>query len=153
MVTVPHPPNFKKYGVPSYAVAWVPPSQSSGHLLAIAGGGGEGSSGIPNAVLLSHFDLQSNSLSDQPVSIYLSTYLFQFHFCYIMILLIQLGFIIHYYWCANKFSLVFYFCHYCTVMFIFHKFQISVCFCLHFCHHSLGLMLNLRYILERRMLF
>ncbi|KAI9079819.1 hypothetical protein K1719_038229 [Acacia pycnantha] len=87
------PPNFKKYGVPAYSVAWIPPNviksvlnqttgessdnadnstpqppeQSGEHYLAIAGGGGEGSSGIPNAVLLAHFDVASNSLSDQPV--------------------------------------------------------------------------------------
>lgn len=39
--------------------------------VALAGGGGEGRSGIPNAVLLAHFDFSSNSLSDQPVSIIL----------------------------------------------------------------------------------
>ncbi|XP_028797306.1 SEC12-like protein 2 [Neltuma alba] len=87
------PPNLKKYGVPSYSVAWIPPNviksvlnQTTGeasnnaessmplppeqfgeHFLAITGGGGEGSSGIPNAVLLAHFDVASNSLSDQPV--------------------------------------------------------------------------------------
>lgn len=90
---VADPPNFKKYGVPSYSVAWIPPNviksvlnqttveasdnadsstpqppeQSGEHYLAITGGGGEGSSGIPNAVLLAHFDVASNSLSDQPV--------------------------------------------------------------------------------------
>ncbi|KAK4263961.1 hypothetical protein QN277_029307 [Acacia crassicarpa] len=90
---VADPPNLKKYGVPAYSVAWIPPNviksglnqttgessdnadsstpqppeQSGEHYLAIAGGGGEGSSGIPNAVLLAHFDDASNSLSDQPV--------------------------------------------------------------------------------------
>ncbi|XP_054793608.1 SEC12-like protein 2 [Prosopis cineraria] len=90
---VADPPNFKKYGVPSYSVAWIPPNviksvlnqtigeapdnannptpqppESSGeHYLAITGGGGEGSSGIPNAVLFANFDVASNSLSDQPV--------------------------------------------------------------------------------------
>ncbi|XP_028758131.1 SEC12-like protein 2 [Neltuma alba] len=87
------PPNLKKYGVPSYSVAWIPPNviksvanqtigeasdntdssppqppeQFGEHCLAITGGGGEGSSGIPNAVLLAHFDVASNSLSDQLV--------------------------------------------------------------------------------------
>ncbi|XP_030529257.1 SEC12-like protein 2 [Rhodamnia argentea] len=36
--------------------------------LVLAGGGGEGSSGIPNAVLLSEFDFASGSLSQQPVA-------------------------------------------------------------------------------------
>ncbi|KAJ1385090.1 WD40/YVTN repeat-like-containing domain superfamily [Sesbania bispinosa] len=38
-----------------------------GNCLVFAGGGGEGRSGIPNTVLLAHFDVASNSLSDQPV--------------------------------------------------------------------------------------
>ncbi|KAF5442294.1 hypothetical protein F2P56_034967, partial [Juglans regia] len=33
-----------------------------------AGGGGEGRSGIPNAVVLARFDSTSNALSDQPVA-------------------------------------------------------------------------------------
>ncbi|XP_022776415.1 SEC12-like protein 2 isoform X2 [Durio zibethinus] len=33
----------------------------------LAGGGGEGRSGIPNAIVVSHVDFASNSLSDQPV--------------------------------------------------------------------------------------
>ncbi|XP_042503062.1 SEC12-like protein 2 [Macadamia integrifolia] len=36
--------------------------------LAFAGGGGEGRSGIPNAILLADFDFSSNSLSEQPVA-------------------------------------------------------------------------------------
>lgn len=40
------------------------------YYVVLAGGGGAGNSGIRNAVLLSHFDFASNSLSDQPVSIY-----------------------------------------------------------------------------------
>ncbi|XP_030450331.1 SEC12-like protein 2 [Syzygium oleosum] len=36
--------------------------------LVLAGGGGEGSSGIPNAVLLAEFDFASGSLSEQPVA-------------------------------------------------------------------------------------
>ncbi|KAK3183547.1 hypothetical protein Dsin_030833 [Dipteronia sinensis] len=38
------------------------------YYVVLAGGGGEGRSGIPNAVVLSHFDFASNSLSDQPVA-------------------------------------------------------------------------------------
>ncbi|MED6195311.1 hypothetical protein PIB30_036683, partial [Stylosanthes scabra] len=47
-----------------------PPSEelASGNYLVFAGGGGEGRSGIPNTVLLAHFDVASNSLSDQPVN-------------------------------------------------------------------------------------
>ncbi|XP_027346348.1 SEC12-like protein 2 [Abrus precatorius] len=40
---------------------------SGGNYLVFAGGGGEGRSGIPNAVLLGHFDVASNTLADQPV--------------------------------------------------------------------------------------
>ncbi|XP_073110254.1 SEC12-like protein 2 isoform X2 [Elaeis guineensis] len=36
-------------------------------LVALGGGGGEGRSGVPNAVVVSEFDLASRSLSDQPV--------------------------------------------------------------------------------------
>lgn len=90
---VPDPPSLKKYGVPLYSVAWVPDhilklhqtvtadessdsshksapetkGQPSGMYLVLAGGGGAGSSGIPNSVFLSHFDAASDSLSDQPV--------------------------------------------------------------------------------------
>lgn len=38
------------------------------YYVVLAGGGGAGNSGIRNAVLLSHFDFASNSLSDQPVA-------------------------------------------------------------------------------------
>ncbi|XP_061355613.1 SEC12-like protein 2 [Gastrolobium bilobum] len=84
----------RSYGVPLYSLSWVPKhviesrqietagesskaDQSSppltegladGSYLVVAGGGGEGHSGIPNSVLLAHFDVASNSLSDQPVS-------------------------------------------------------------------------------------
>jgi prolactin regulatory element-binding protein len=87
------PPNLKKYGVPLYSVAWVPqtvlksiknvtaddssdadhkslPETGSihdGKYLVFAGGGGQGHSGIPNSVLLAHFDVASDSLSDPPV--------------------------------------------------------------------------------------
>ncbi|XP_004505275.1 SEC12-like protein 2 [Cicer arietinum] len=90
---VPDPPNLKKYGVPLYSVAWVPQTVlksrqnvadddssdadhkslpetealDAGKYLVFAGGGGEGRSGIPNSVLLAHFDVASDSLSDQPV--------------------------------------------------------------------------------------
>ncbi|KAK3023545.1 hypothetical protein RJ639_044899, partial [Escallonia herrerae] len=77
--------NCKKYGVPFYGASWVPPtvlrSDSDGAgasgegppiaaecYVVLAGGGGEGRSGIPNALLLSQFDPATNSLSDQPVS-------------------------------------------------------------------------------------
>ena len=89
-------PNFKKYGVPFYSVAWIPEEVIKSHqkqttdqvsdadeksqpvtdlvtagggerYLALAGGGGEGRSGIPNAVVLARFDVASNTLSDEPV--------------------------------------------------------------------------------------
>ncbi|KAK1568945.1 hypothetical protein Q3G72_030779 [Acer saccharum] len=41
---------------------------ASNYYIVLAGGGGEGRSGIPNAVVLSHFNFASNSLSDQPVA-------------------------------------------------------------------------------------
>lgn len=100
---IPDPPNYKKYGVPFYSVAWVPyksirfhrkleeenqnpdQTQSSSDdnnaatavqkYVVLAGGGGEGRSGIPNAIVLIQFDITSNSLSDQPVNI-LFFYLF-----------------------------------------------------------------------------
>ncbi|KAK9048831.1 hypothetical protein SSX86_032202 [Deinandra increscens subsp. villosa] len=76
--------NFKKYGVPFYGVSFVPRSvfrssdaepkqedevagDESGYVI-FSGGGGEGRSGIPNALVISLFDPASNSLSDQPVS-------------------------------------------------------------------------------------
>ncbi|XP_059448360.1 SEC12-like protein 2 isoform X2 [Corylus avellana] len=93
----PDSPNFQKYGVPFYSAAWVPYKSikfdqeedreqstdevSGGHesspapepsaaqdYVVLAGGGGEGRSGIPNAVVLSRFDFASNVLSDQPVA-------------------------------------------------------------------------------------
>ncbi|GER39182.1 transducin/WD40 repeat-like superfamily protein [Striga asiatica] len=72
----------KKYGVPLYGAAWVPtasaavkedqsseresPASISRHVV-LAGGGGEGHSGIPNSLLLSAFDYESASLSDEPI--------------------------------------------------------------------------------------
>lgn len=45
-----------------------PSSQKGDRLLvALGGGGGEGRSGVPNALVVSEFDLVSGSLSDQPV--------------------------------------------------------------------------------------
>ncbi|GLT98473.1 hypothetical protein SLE2022_159770 [Rubroshorea leprosula] len=90
-------PNLRKYGVPFYGAAWVPyhhirskfssqdkeeddrtPSKDDNsspslgatdhnNYVVLAGGGGEGRSGIPNAIVVSHFDFASNSLSEQPV--------------------------------------------------------------------------------------
>ncbi|KZV33516.1 hypothetical protein F511_38332 [Dorcoceras hygrometricum] len=67
----------QKYGVPLYGAAWAPlavwdsdsidTSKVKGHVV-LAGGGGEGRSGIANALLVSAFDVDSNSLSDQPVA-------------------------------------------------------------------------------------
>ncbi|KAG8634740.1 SEC12-like protein 2 [Manihot esculenta] len=93
----PDPPTLQKYGVPFYSSAWVPikelrsklqshdrqqsedkdedsgkesPQQeiSDQYYVVLAGGGGEGRSGIPNAIVLSHFDFASSSLSAQPVA-------------------------------------------------------------------------------------
>lgn len=80
------PPCLKKYGVPLYSAAWLPYKQRRSKLqstedqgeekeqitddeycVVLAGGGGEGRCGIPNAILLSRFDFSSNSLSPQPV--------------------------------------------------------------------------------------
>ncbi|GAA0160164.1 guanyl-nucleotide exchange factor [Lithospermum erythrorhizon] len=61
----------KMYGVPLYGAAWIPSSASSAAMksyVVLAGGGGEGRSGIPNALLVSEFDFPSNSLADQPVA-------------------------------------------------------------------------------------
>ena len=92
------PSALQQYGVPFYGAGWVPynhvrskltsqekneednkedkdPTQSkddeittSQNYVVLAGGGGEGHSGIPNAIVVSHVDFASNSLSDQPVS-------------------------------------------------------------------------------------
>ncbi|OWM86209.1 SEC12-like protein 2 [Punica granatum] len=85
----PDAPNSQKYGVPLYGAAWVPykhikskeeegdgkeeddrkdQPEASGNYVVLAGGGGEGRSGIPNAVLLANFDFASNSLSPEPVA-------------------------------------------------------------------------------------
>lgn len=90
----PDLPSFRKYGVPLYGAAWAPstiindstqpsdqkqdadevsregstPSSAAPKYLVFCGGGGEGRSGIPNALLLAEFDFASDSLSDTPVS-------------------------------------------------------------------------------------
>ncbi|KAJ4960601.1 hypothetical protein NE237_020511 [Protea cynaroides] len=94
----PDPPCFRKYGLPLYTTSWVPSKKifaqklkqkqelqegeevttdngstslldtANRSYLAFAGGGGEGRSGIHNAILLAEFDFASNSLSEQPVA-------------------------------------------------------------------------------------
>ncbi|MFS7982965.1 putative transcription factor WD40-like family [Helianthus anomalus] len=75
--------NCKRYGVPFYGASFVPHNalkssdtdakkedEDSGNrpnYVIFAGGGGEGRSGIPNALVISLFDSASNSLSDEPV--------------------------------------------------------------------------------------
>ncbi|KAG9158685.1 hypothetical protein Leryth_023115, partial [Lithospermum erythrorhizon] len=58
-----------------YGAAWIPSSASASassaamkSYVVLAGGGGEGRSGIPNALLVSEFDFASNSLADEPVA-------------------------------------------------------------------------------------
>uniref|UniRef100_A0A803MZU7 Anaphase-promoting complex subunit 4-like WD40 domain-containing protein n=1 Tax=Chenopodium quinoa TaxID=63459 RepID=A0A803MZU7_CHEQI len=73
---------IKLYGVPLYGASWVPShairstdsadpksddADYPSEFLVLAGGGGEGRSGIPNAVLLSEFDFAADSLSPEPV--------------------------------------------------------------------------------------
>lgn len=76
--------NSKSYGVPLYGASWLPlnlsrskseddsdespPSIDTTRHVVLSGGGGEGNSGIPNALLVSQFFVDSNSLSDQPVA-------------------------------------------------------------------------------------
>nr|XP_043636565.1 SEC12-like protein 2 [Erigeron canadensis] len=86
--------NYKKYGVPFYGASFVPHNvfrstqqqkqinnnnqenyeeenegcNKGSEYVIFGGGGGEGRSGIPNALVVSLFDRASNSLSDQPVS-------------------------------------------------------------------------------------
>ncbi|WOG89005.1 hypothetical protein DCAR_0208241 [Daucus carota subsp. sativus] len=76
--------NSKSYGVPLYGASWLPlslsrskseddsddspPSIDATRHVVLSGGGGEGKSGIPNAILVSQFYADSNSLSDQPVA-------------------------------------------------------------------------------------
>ncbi|KAK3421544.1 hypothetical protein EUGRSUZ_G02182 [Eucalyptus grandis] len=83
----------QKYGVPLYGAAWAPldrirrrlrsrrpPAEAEREAdggggdaadrgcVVLAGGGGEGKSGIPNAVLVAEYDFASGSLSEQPVT-------------------------------------------------------------------------------------
>ncbi|XP_071737731.1 SEC12-like protein 2 [Rutidosis leptorrhynchoides] len=75
--------NCKKYGVPFYGASFVPQTafrscdtnekdkneiENEKKFVIFGGGGGEGRSGIPNALVVTQFDSLSNSLSDQPVS-------------------------------------------------------------------------------------
>lgn len=46
----------------------ISPAHGNKLLLALGGGGGEGPSGIPNAILLTLFDFESRSLFDYPVN-------------------------------------------------------------------------------------
>lgn len=86
------PSNMQTYGVPIYAADWIPEetvrskvykdqenpedggesssssSSSSRSCIVLSGGGGEGRSGIHNAILICRVDLETNSLSEQPVS-------------------------------------------------------------------------------------
>lgn len=47
------------------------PVSVTGNYLLFTGGGGAGRSGIPNALVIAHFDIASNSLSSQAVRIFL----------------------------------------------------------------------------------
>ncbi|XP_010483182.1 PREDICTED: SEC12-like protein 2 [Camelina sativa] len=79
---------MQSYGVPIYAADWIPEvavrskilmdpekseendvdeSWSSRSCIVLSGGGGEGRSGIPNVILICRVDLDTNSLSEQPL--------------------------------------------------------------------------------------
>ncbi|CAN4103631.1 unnamed protein product [Withania somnifera] len=78
--------NSRNYSVPIYGAGWVPPSafrstvepsadggdksssSVSENYVVLAGGGGEGNSGIRNALIVAQFDFDSNVLSDTPVA-------------------------------------------------------------------------------------
>lgn len=106
---VPLTGNFQKYGLPLYAADWVwyklpdpdpdPDPSTSDEVsnaksksksaqksyIFLAGGGGEGRSGIPNAVLLVEFDFTDKSLSNRPVNSisYYSDFDFYFNFSFL----------------------------------------------------------------------
>ncbi|KAF7147824.1 hypothetical protein RHSIM_Rhsim03G0184600 [Rhododendron simsii] len=61
------PANCKNYGIPLYGASWI----SDDNYLVFAGGGGEGRSGIPNALLLARFDFESNCLNDRTIIVVL----------------------------------------------------------------------------------
>lgn len=89
--------NTQTYGFPIYAADWIPeetvrskidkdkensedgiePSSSlaSRSCIALAGGGGEGRSGIPNVIVICRVDLETNSLLEQPVSVNVSLFI------------------------------------------------------------------------------
>jgi prolactin regulatory element-binding protein len=81
---------MQTYGVPIYAADWIPEvdvrskiimdpeksedddessssSSSSRSCIVLSGGGGEGRSGISNVILICRVDLNTNSLSEQPL--------------------------------------------------------------------------------------
>ncbi|KAJ0240509.1 SEC12-like protein 2 [Hirschfeldia incana] len=82
--------NTQTYGFPIFAADWIPEetvrskidkdkenpedgssdssSSTSRSCIALAGGGGVGGHGIPNVIVICRVDLESNSLSEQPVS-------------------------------------------------------------------------------------
>lgn len=84
--------NTQSYGFPIYAADWIAedtvrskidkensedgiePSSASRSCIALAGGGGEGRSGIPNVIVICRVDLETNSLLEQPVSVNVSLF-------------------------------------------------------------------------------